>query len=251
MKVDYIIPVYKPDEYRKENLKRSIEFVKSQKGVDVNLIVVEQDLNVCSKFNKPWLCNLGVRQAKTEHIIIGDMDIVNCNIDSGIGNKKTEYFFCSALELITNTTDWGFLWNRLKYVGKTKTDPLQRVDFPYPGINEGGIVYYQKELWKNYMGGANECLWGLGGPDNDVAMRAQYITGYSESYPATLIHQWHPISKMKKSKSRNVNREILKYTRRFPDKTIKMLKKENWGNPKGPYSMNMSFYEMRKKNGYA
>jgi len=235
LNIDYIIPVYKPDKYRKENLKRSIDFVMSQIEIDINLIVVEQDLDICEKFNKPWLCNLGVRQAESDYVVIGDMDVT--------GSYPRQ--MCSATGFLNR---WGFLWNRLEYLGKNDGDALQRLDFPYPGINEGGMVYFWKELWIA-MGGANECMWGLGGPDNEIAMKAQYITGYNHSYPATLTHLWHPISKMKKAKSREVNREILKYTRRFPDKTIKMLKKEDWGNPKGPYSMNMSFYEMRKKNG--
>lgn len=241
MKTDYIIPVYKPDEYRRKNLEKSIAFVKSQKDVDVNLIVVEQDLSVCSKFNKPWLCNLGVRQAKTEHIIIGDMDIVGDD-NNLIIKALSKCLRCDFL--------WAFIWGKIKYLGKNKGDPLQRLDFPYPGVNEGGIVYFRKDLWTK-IGAANECIWGLGGPDNDIAMRAQYLTGYSNSYPVTLTHLWHPISKMKKSKQREINRDILKYTRRFPEKTIKMLKDQDWGNPKGPYSMNMSFFQMRQKYGYA
>jgi len=108
------------------------------------------------------------------------------------------------------------------------------------------VVVFSRGLWKE-MGGANEWIRELRGPDNDLATRARYVTGEYSAFPCTLTHQWHPKSSMKKTKWLKSNLSILKYTNKFPWRVVKLLKMQNRGGER-PYC-DKSFYESRIEHG--
>ena len=236
MKLDYIIPIYNLKKHRLRNLVYHKDiFLNKQEDVDINLHIVVQDKKTHPIFNKQWLCNIGVRDSTTDHIIIADLDVY-------IQNNDKYLSMCMHIIKALNLR-WAFLWNKVKYMTEDGLS-YTRHDWPEPFVNEGCIVYFQRSLWEE-MGGANEWIRELRGPDNDLALRARYLTGTHYGLPFELIHSWHPISPMKRSKFKKNNLEILKYTRKHPEEVIKLLKKQNWGNINAPYCDNMSFYEAR------
>lgn len=233
IKLDYIIPTYQLDDYRRRNLQSHKQWIESQEHVDVTLHVMEQDYGV---FNKQWLCNKGVKESESDHIIIADADIID----------ESKTYLADFMSWVSdNSIRWAFGWSRVIYDGR-KPGTVERYDWPEPGINEGCVVYFEKSLWEK-MGGANEWIKALRGPDNDLAMRARYITGYHIAYPYKLRHQWHPKSKMKGGKYRKRNVEILKYTRRHPAEVINLLQQQNRGDSNGSYAEVQSFFEARTK----
>lgn len=234
-KVSYIIPLFKPDKYREDSLKYHTDnFLAKQKDVDIDLQVIKQDENDHQVFNKQWLCNLGVRKAKYDMIAIADVDVYCMD----------NWYFKVCLDYIeANKLEWCFGWNRLIYEPQHKINNVIRDDYPYPGVQEGGVVFFAKKLWHD-MGGANEYIKALNGPDNDLAMRAYYLTRTYEQVPITLKHRWHPKS-VEKGVYKKLNKGVLKYTRQHPDEVINLLKQHKWGAKGGPYCEKQSFYQAR------
>lgn len=231
--LSYIIPIYKPDKYRLASLKyHTEEFLHKQVDVDVEVLVMEQDHVKHPVFNKQWLCNRGVRKAKADTIAIADVDVY-CS--------HQEYLYECLKKM--NSCSWCFGWDRLIYEPNGPIGNAIRDDYPYPGVQEGGIVFFRKQLWQD-MGGANEYIKALNGPDNDIAMRAYYITRTYEQLAVTLNHRWHPKS-VEKGPYKKLNKGILKYTRQHPDEVISLLKQHKWGAAEGPYSEKQSFYQAR------
>ena len=231
--MDVIVPLYKPDEYRKANLKHLKKWLGDQKDVEINLIVEEQDWVKHPIFNKMWLLNMGVKRGSSDWVVIADVDV----------SVKDRSYMAHFLEWMKDRS-WGFGWRKFIYLPEPGQEEPERVDWPYPGIQEGGIVAFRRSHW-NHMGGANEHIRELRGCDNDIAMRAQYLSGEYPAFPATIYHRWHPHSKYKKTAYKKQNKSILKYTRQHPEQVIALLKKQDRGNPKGPYCDKCSFYEMR------
>lgn len=232
MNVDYIIPVYMPDKYRRKNLENTVKWLETQSYCAVNIIIEVQEKGI---LNKPWLCNKGVRKAKSDHLFIGDLDVLSTD------NTFLSYSVLGNIEY----RKWFFPWNRVKYMNKDGS--VKRWWYPYPYGNEGCIVYFTRQLWED-IGGANEFIWQLRGPDNDLAIRAYYETGYYITKPNTLIHQYHPPSSMKNGKHKKVNQGILEYTAKNPERVNKLLRNFEWGGER-PYSEGMSFFEARSKYG--
>lgn len=235
VELSYIIPIFKPDKYRLASLKYHTEvFLAKQKGVDFEVIVMEQDCAKHPVFNKQWLCNRGVRKAKAPMVAIADVDVY-CN--------HAEYLSVCMKKDRESRLQWFFGWDRLIYESNTQIRSSIRDDYPYPGVQEGGIVFFRKELWGD-MGGANEYIKALNGPDNDIAMRAYYVTRTYDQVGVTLNHRWHPKS-TEKGPYKKLNKGILKYTRHNPDEVINLLKQHKWGAAAGPYSEKQSFYQAR------
>jgi hypothetical protein len=224
--VDVILPVWRLNTHRRANLQHSLNFWKSQGNTTIR--VMQRD---DKPFNKQWLCNLGVKQGNSERFIIADVDAYHPDKD----------YLQKFLEW-AEPHRWAFGYRRFIYEGQGKPE---RDDWPYPGIQEGGIVLFSRDLWEE-MGGANEWIKMLRGPDNDIAMRAMFLSGEYVSYPTTIYHRWHPRSPYKQGAHVKHNKEILKYTRKNPRETVDLLKKQCWGNPSGSYSEHISFYEARK-----
>jgi len=231
LEADVIIPVWKLTTDRRNNLQNAYKFWDSQQCAKAHINVVNPDTK---EFNKQWQCNLGVRQSKTNKIIIADADIVY-HSDSYLSE------FMNWIEY--HKLRWAFGWTRVLYQAKDGGRPV-RDDWPEPGINEGCIVYFEKALWEE-MGGANEWVRELRGPDNEIALKARFLTGTHIGFPVTLTHRWHPPSQMKHTQYRENNKEILKYTRKRPREVIDILKRQDWGSADGSYCTKKSFYEAR------
>lgn len=233
MKIDVLVPVYKLDKYRQKSLDLLRKHVAQEEGV--NLVVIEQDVAIWPEFNKGWLLNMGARKSNADWLAVVDVDVV----------PKYAGYFQEAVQWATERKlTWCFGWDRLIYEGKTLDKPAERDDWPSPGIQEGGIVMFSAALW-NMMGGANEHIRELRGCDNDLALRAMYVSKTRSCHNTTLCHRWHPKSPMKKTKWRKNNNGILEYTLKHPAEVVQLLKKQPWGDPGGPYCRNQSFYEMR------
>lgn len=232
--IDYIIPTFDLGEDRRRNLDYSVkQFLEKQTGVDIRVHIIDQDRKKHREFNKQWLCNIGEKRCETDSIVIGDLDIYS----------KDDNYFEKFFQWVDNfKLRWAFGWTKVIYEGKDGMEP-QRVDWPEPGINEGCIVFFEKKLWEE-MGGANEWIRELRGPDNDLALRARYLTGTYMGFPHTLYHRWHPISKMKQTAFKKHNRDILKVTRRHPDKILDLLRAQKRGGEQ-PYCVYKTFYRAR------
>lgn len=248
-KVDYIVPMFKPDKVRLNNFDFAVEnFIKKQYGIEVNLITVNQDLTVSKVFNKQWLTNIGIKKAQTVDIFVADMDVYS----------SSDRLMERSLWMSDRACcDWLFPWKRLIYLNKSDTDaiknekkikgPYERNYWPEPMENEGGIIYFKKWLWER-VGGCNEWIKELRGADNDLPLRFRVETSKHYSYGPIIHHLWHPTSKMKRLKKRKkLNRKILEYTKKNPDEIVELLRKQDKGNPKGSYADKMSFYESRSK----
>lgn len=234
-KISWIIPAYALDEHRQRNLAyHKNNFLANQEDVEIEVLVVEQDKKKHPVFNKSWLCNRGVLAAAHNDIVIADMDVYS---------TSTTYVRDLFDWIRRRDLAWAFGWTRLLYQG-CDGKGFDRNDWPEPGINEGGIVYFSKDLWRK-MGGANEWVKELRGPDNELALKARYLTGYHIGFPHSLFHRWHPVSPMKYGRNKAKNKEILKYTRKNMVKVLDLLKKQNWGDVDGPYCGKSSFFEAR------
>ena len=229
--VDWVVPIWRPDKYREANLARQREWIESQKNINVNIREMRDDSD---EFNKQWLCNKAFKESTAGWVFLADMDVVG----------EGQYVWPVVQWLKKKDLQWGFGWNRLIYRGKE--GGVDRDDWPNPGVQEGGVVVFSRGLWKE-MGGANEWIRELRGPDNDLATRARYVTGEYSAFPCTLTHQWHPKSSMKKTKWLKSNLSILKYTNKFPWRVVKLLKMQNRGGER-PYC-DKSFYESRIEHG--
>lgn len=238
--VDWIVPQFRLDPHRKKNRADMEKRLSEQTDITIHRYFQRQDYQEIATFNKGWMLNKAVRISKSPHLIIADMDA-----DWG---HDPMYVFRFVLWAIHKGHKWAFGWQRYLYLTEDGKG-YERDDWPYPGIQEGGIVYFKRELWEE-MGGANEWIKELRGPDNDIAMRAMYLTKEYPCYPYTLKHRWHPHSPMKQTKFKKHNKDILKYTAKNPQKVINMLRAQQWGDKLKPYCFKESFYECRGRFGY-
>lgn len=246
-KMDLIIPICNIGgdgyEYRLSNLRKLI----SKIPIWVNLILVEQTLssdtkdsylnqvhgNFCKifvtyeRFNKPWLFNVGVNESKTTNILLSEMDI---DVDINYFQDLYDY-------ICINRKKWLFGWSQILYWDEDHKNVL-RISEPKVGSTEGGIVYCDKDFYWD-IGGSNEWIQELGGPDNELARRLQYG---SKSYPMfqrTIHHNWHPIHEFKEgvfNDSRINNVRIYKYVCKNTESAIKTLRyrRTDMGRANGP-----------------
>jgi len=236
-----IIPICKIDnsiDYRIVSIKNLIK----QTPKDINIIIVHQikpkdkKLNFTGEnvlniyvnsegiFNKSWLNNIGVKYANTKYIILSESDI---SIDLNYFLKLKEY-------VNKNNYDWFFAWNRIIYYEKDMKK-ISRDVKPFKGGPEGGLVCHKKDFyWK--MGGANEWLAGLGGIDNEMARRSEYLTKTYHMFQYKIEHNWHPESQLKYDKQRDWNKKLYKFVVNNPydmiNLQIKLIKE--LGNVKKP-----------------
>jgi len=249
--MDYIIPVANINNdgfnHRLKNLNSILRVIPDF----VNVIIVEQminpiyklysnnldqlstDLNLMKKlvrfhtFNKGWLNNIGVRNSKTNNIILAEGDI----------NINRQYFIGLKDFILKNKYKWFFAWNKIIYWDETLSKKL-RVDSPRKGMAEGGLVYFDKDFYWN-IGGSNEFFQELGGIDNELATRARFASNEDKSFEGTINHMWHPVSNLKKEKWKLgkhhlTNRTIYYQVRNNPNLAIGMLRNMKPGNDKSP-----------------
>lgn len=193
---------------------------------------------VSSRFNKPWLYNVGALLADGENLILAEADCVGVGptlsrmVDVGREYKELQ---------------WGFCWNKLIYVSEADSKQVKagtmqlrgvfgRETRPKPGGPEGGLLWIRKSFFKK-IGGMNELFYGLGGMDNEFAARCYAATHTYYKHPTTLYHFWHQGSAMKRDATRKVNKLFYRYTRSAPVTISKRLSTKQWGGQQ-PLAMN-------------
>lgn len=178
-------------------------------------------------FNKPWCINVGVKNASFDHIVIADCDMYSTNA-----------YWPKLLDWMKiNDFNWGFAWNRLVYTDRKQADvvlsngcfPGLRYETPRRGYSEGGLVCFNKSFFYS-IGCCNEMFQELGGPDNEIILRARSVEPSYAMFPALVYHIHHKQRKKSSRPTRGRNRELLRVTGRDPMKIINWLKSQNMGS---------------------
>lgn len=204
-------------------------------------------------FNKSWLVNVGVRQAKADVVCIAEADMW----------AYSPYLTKVVDWMKRFKMGWCFAWNRLHYTSpeekamilETETQPIERpsrIVRPTKGYSEGGLIMFTKRFYQN-MGGFNEWMEELGGIDNEVCRRAEYLSSGRNRYPMfpeIVYHLWHEKVRRKESESRKRNVGIYRYVCRSLPQSITLLRSKDWGNVIAPYSSGDSFCMSRTKAGF-
>lgn len=243
--MDLIIPVCNMGDDSYKYRLRNLESIVRVMPQNIHLIIVEQMLDPTLPlysnniriptnksitkilvryfiFNKGWLFNIGVRNAKTPHILLGEGD-------TGVDlNYFTELYKFAKKRPKNKIRRWFFAWDEIIYWDETFSKKI-RVAKPTRGMSEGGILYYNKTAYWE-MGGASEWFLELGGIDNEMALRASHMFKSYDMFPWTINHLYHPVSHVKKDKWINgqyrlENRRIYYATKKDPDKMIRFLRK--------------------------
>jgi len=235
---DYIVPICNIDtdgwEQRLNNLAALCDIIPP----NVHLILVEQvvslellkytdNLVIPKKvkatvkvvnypvFNKPWLFNCGVRLSKTNKLMLAEMDVL-------FGDRYID----RLTEVVWK--NWFFGWDNLVFWNKDETYP-DKLATPQKTLTEGGIVCVTKNFyWK--IGGGNEWIQSLGGPDNEFIRRAEFVSKSYTTFPHTIYHKWHPRHKLKvgeewkNNRHRLRNKEICSIVSNKPNKMIDLLR---------------------------
>lgn len=274
MELSYIIPISNSGKsdfaIRVKNLQYIYNaFLKQQCDIQMEIIFVEQ---ICDKhripykaklklagantrvitveypvYNKGWCINVGARVASAPVIMIGEADCLRR--DTHYCNLTVELFLARKLP-------WAFAWDNIEYLSRDKSNQYMdgcQLDYPRsrciprPNGPEGGILIYSRAFYMD-IGGMNEWLQGLGGPDNELADRARHYTDTYIMLEGTIYHLWHPIIKPKEGdKGRHYNKKIVRYQRK--NMNIVALKlaqyKNQIGNVNQPLCALSSYYEMR------
>lgn len=261
-KINYIIPVCKylgntPDyPYRIENLKKIFDsFLVKQEEIEIRVILIEQSLDgntyfvgkfeyakgikvvelVCHYpvFNKCWLNNVAAKHAQGNHLIFAETDVC-----------ANQNYITNFFEHVRQTKlDWCIGWNRLLWMSKDNS--IQRIiNIKRRKGNEGGIVYFQKSFFDS-IGGYNEWIEALGGPDNEIAERAVCASGAYETYSKSIYHLWHPSNLVAKKVGdmRRRNIKIYNNTKEHSQQVIDFLKANDNGCEK-PLVATKSYLEI-------
>lgn len=165
-------------------------------------------------FNKPWLYNLGARNAKSHRLLFSEADVA----------LENHYFANLLIWLNGHKYQWCIAWNRIIHWQQDMIHQKARLK-PSRGGSEGGVVYMSKPFfWK--IGGYNEWMQQLGGIDNEIIRRAEAADPRSKYFPWTIDHLWHPFSsKYKTSRFRDRNKQIYKAVKKNPTRISRILKR--------------------------
>jgi len=265
MKLDIIIPLGrmadgKGLEQRLEILRFTISSAKVTGLTEVMIVcqdVPEADealkklpcrlIHIKGKpFNKGWCQNVGVVNTKADYICLAESDM-----------------WCPwLLEKVpmwmeTKRARWCFGWNQLYYANQAETRDFMdhgirpsgrghAIVRPTRGYSEGGYVFFRRDFYWRF-GGASEWYKELGGPDNDMAFRAQHVSKTYHAFPTLVFHLWHPKVKRRRSALRAENVRMLRYTHGHPDAVIRTMREMAGGLKMGPYCDRESFSGARKR----
>lgn len=257
-KISIIIPVSAlvPEsiDHRREAIQHALrDFYK-----DVEVIIVEQSMSGETNFetfgkdaryiriehpvfNKPWCCNVGVRNANGEYVVLCDADMYSRN---PIWDQLYEW-------MKSKNYPWAFAWNRLVYTNQSQRNtvlhsgarPGLKHVTPQRGYSEGGLLCLRKNFYYA-IGQANEFFQELGGPDNEIVRRCMNASNYIYPMFSLLVyHLHHPQRKKSSRATRKTNIKYLKMTQNSPGKTIEWLTNQDQGNYHGPLICRKGFME--------
>ena len=152
---------------------------------------------------------------------------------------------------------WCFGWDRIYYTSEAERNLLiknkkininiENYKKPGKGRREGGLVYINRDIF-NRVGGYNEWIEELGGPDNDIAHRLCYLKKYYEKFPNIIIHLWHPRDIDKYKSTRKWNVKIMKETFTKTNEVIKFLVNKQRGQISYPLCDFVPFMNLFNKN---
>lgn len=257
MKIDVIIPLCNllpiSLSERLLSLDRALHDFYAMQSADVQVILVEQSLDgkypyldavvrpdklKCEAvslqypiFNKCWCINAGVRVCRGDLVIIADSDMY-CR-DSYLEHAG-KWFRAQGLK-------WAFAWDKLLYTTDEEKKTLitgQRIQHPAKfgkrfvlparGYSEGGLVMFDVDFfWQ--IGGANEWLQELGGPDNELSRRAEWASTTYEMYPQTVYHLTHPQRPKGQRPTRKENKRVYHSVVTSTHAAVKFLRKNRGG----------------------
>lgn len=207
------------------------------------------------EFYKGWLINVGVRRSYSPYVMIADCDIFSPNdiylsvieymIEKGLpwcfGYDRIFYTDQKEKEDVFNT-NFLFVSKVNSYNYGTYPQPQKKIFTPSREYVEGGYVFYQRDFF-NRIGCAHEYLRGLGGHDNELARRAEYVSHKYEMYPALVYHLWHPVDDNLRIKNKPYNLDKYYMTKKKTDQVIEWMKMQKCGSPAGPLSSAKKFLE--------
>jgi glycosyltransferase involved in cell wall biosynthesis len=191
-------------------------------------------------FNKSWCLNVGVKHATNDYVVVADADMYARNVN-----------WQGLLNWMNQGQLWSFVWNQLHYtndqqrkllLGGINALPSLKVVRPKPGYSEGGLVCFYKPFFYN-IGQFNECMTELGGPDNEIILRAKHVYEDYPKYPATVYHLFHEQKPKSQRPTRRENIKILKQTRDNRQKMIDWLKKQAQGLDTTPLSARKEIWQ--------
>jgi hypothetical protein len=171
-----------------------------RKGADVRIIHEKQDV-----LNLPKLWNLGIREAQGEHILISGADFLYApdffdRAKEVHTPERLVMCMCHELPNIGITEgkvkDWAWNWANIQPFFKAN-----------PKL-ANGIQYGTKKLFLDVP--FDERMEKLGGMDNLQAYKCER-EGYEPFWweQKLVLHQWHPISRMKFDKQFNENQKVI------------------------------------------
>jgi hypothetical protein len=239
----------KATDQRVEAIDFAIElFYSKHKNIEVILVcqnscplhplakIAEIDYPV---FNKGWCVNVGARVARGKYLCIAETDMYAA---VPFLNDVPPY-------MAKNGSRWCFCWDSLEYTTKEGRADVIMNDVPpgtgmkvnpSRGLSEGGMVMFERDFFMS-IGGCNEWFEELGGPDNELARRAEAVSGTYKMYPMEVIHLWHPKCREKYRPSRMRNIALYRSTCRHPLEFSAFLAKQDFGNPKKPLIADRNF----------
>jgi predicted glycosyltransferase involved in capsule biosynthesis len=197
-------------------------------------------------FNKGWCINVAVKAAKSPIIFVAEADCFSAYPD---------YLFTMTNIFRASNLKWSFGWDGLQYLTQYESAQVMRGDQiesqgrrhkAHPGGPEGGILVYDRD-WYLKIGGHNEWVEGLGGPDNEMADRAKWWSKTYSKLPGDILHLWHPTVKgsYHRDPQRLYNKQILNVQRSSMAQMAPKLARAGIGNPKAPACSRTTYYRMR------
>jgi len=214
------------------------------KNIDKGNIAIEALLNY-PVFNKGWCINVGARIAKYDTICIAESDM-----------WAPEPFLNDAAKHMNDKEyKWCFGWNKLLYTSENERKKVlsgesfqiisvgKNIVFPKRGGSEGGFVLFNKKFYFD-IGGCNEWFEELGGPDNELARRAEAVSCTYVKFNQFVYHLWHKPCRDNDRFTRKHNRKLYCHIVGNIQKTNRLLRKQPFGNTEHPLCSTKSYEEL-------
>lgn len=200
MSFSVIIPYIKGEENRRNGLVEMLKRIRSQTFRDFELILCEatQDgtsdylpfsfdqrflLRFEGRFNKSWVINYAVRNAKHNKILVLDADTL---FESDYFQKVWDYYDKYKNNFFVAYTVVHFL------VGRDEPTP-RSLKSSYIKAAAHAFFFDRDFFWS--VGGMNEKYFGYGAEDQDLWFRVAHREGILIDMPYEIqhaYHHWHP-----------------------------------------------------------
>lgn len=230
--IDVVIPFFGNNEERLQNLKTTVNYLKSIND-KLNIIVVEQNsisenfiksLNVSYmnididdiKIHKTKLLNYAFVNTTSKIFVMLDADmIIHPNIIANF-----EYYACERMLTLpyhdirytTQEQKYAILNEQINYYELINTV----TDIPKLRAVGGCCICYRKDI--DLIGAWNESFVGWGGEDTEFAIKYTNKLDGIRHIVVDAIHVWHPTPETKNDKHNyDKNMELLKETKQSID----------------------------------